>query len=204
MTIQRQQSTILIVDDNIDNLNLLFNFLMINKFKVLIKQSGESALKFIELINPYPDLILLDVMMPGLDGFETCRRLKNNEKTRDIPIIFMTALSNTLDKIKAFELGAVDYVTKPFRQEEVLVRINTHLTLHQLQQQLIAKNTELEKQHHLALQLNVKLQRKNKELEQLNATLKKEIQDRQRAEIALENVQQELLILGNFSKMSKK
>jgi two-component system sensor histidine kinase/response regulator len=140
--------------------------------------------------------------MPEMDGFETCKQLKNNSKTRDIPIIFMTALSTTLDKVKAFELGAVDYVTKPFRQEEIVARINTHLTLRRLQQQLIAKNAELEKQHCIALQLNTQLQHKNEELEQLNTTLQKEVQDRQRAETALKNIQQELLILGNFSKMA--
>jgi signal transduction histidine kinase len=90
-----------------------------------------------------PDLILLDILMPGIDGFETCRQLKNIPQTQDIPVIFMTALSETSDKVKGFQLGAVDYVTKPFQQEEVLARINTHLTIRQLQNQLQVQNEQL-------------------------------------------------------------
>jgi DNA-binding response OmpR family regulator len=82
--------------------------------------------------------------MPGIDGFETCRRLKANPKTEEIPIIFMTALSETIDKVKGFELGAVDYITKPFHNEELLVRVKTHLRVHNLQKQLATKNSELE------------------------------------------------------------
>jgi DNA-binding response OmpR family regulator len=101
-----------------------------------------------------PHLILLDVMMPGMNGFEVCRRLKENTKTQDIPVIFMTALSDTDDKIKGFQLGAVDYVTKPFEPEEVLSRIRTHLTLYCLQQQVQTRNVELETQN---LQLKDKI-----------------------------------------------
>ncbi len=90
-----------------------------------------------------PDIILLDVIMPGIDGFETCRQLKRDPQTQGIPIIFMTALSETVNKIKGFELGAVDYITKPFQQEEVLARINTHLTIRNLQKELQIKNERL-------------------------------------------------------------
>jgi len=121
------QTTILIVDDIPENISTLFHFLDANNFEVLVARDGESALELIEYEQP--SLILLDVMMPGIDGFETCKRLKANAKTQDIPIIFMTALSETVDKLKGFKLGAVDYITKPIKQEEVLARINIHLTI---------------------------------------------------------------------------
>ncbi|WP_069471013.1 sensor histidine kinase [Candidatus Marithrix sp. Canyon 246] len=130
------QSTILIVDDVPENISTLFHFLDINNFEVLVARDGESALELIEYQRP--DLILLDVMMPGIDGFETCRRLKTNSNTKEIPVIFMTALSDTLDKVKGFEIGAVDYITKPIQQEEALARINTHVTIYKLKQQLEA------------------------------------------------------------------
>ncbi|MEK8020010.1 MAG: response regulator [Candidatus Parabeggiatoa sp.] len=154
--------TILIVDDIPDNVSTLFHFLDTHDFEVLVARDGEAALELIDYERP--DLILLDVMMPGIDGFETCRRLKADVKTQEIPIIFMTALSDTLDKVKGFELGAVDYITKPIHQEEVLARINTHITLRHLQQQLEVKNTELETK-------NVELETKNAELEAKNAEL---------------------------------
>ncbi len=126
-----QLDTVLIADDTPENLSVLFDFLIANDFKVLVAENGEDALENAK--EEHPDLILLDVMMPGIDGFETCRQLKNNPQTQDIPVIFMTALSDTLEKVKGFELGAVDYVTKPFQQEEVLARIKTHLTIRKLQ-----------------------------------------------------------------------
>ena len=155
--------TILIVDDVPANVSVLFDFLTTNEFEVSVAQSGESALQLLEY--EIPDLILLDVMMPpGIDGFETCRRLKANATTKDIPVIFMTALSDAGDKVKGFQVGAVDYVTKPFQQEEVLARIHTHLTLRHLQQQLQVKNTELESK-------NVELSYKNSELEAFSHTV---------------------------------
>jgi len=137
-----QKPKILMVDDVPSNLKVLSTFMRSNHFDVFVAEDGEIALEIVEY-NP-PHLILLDVMMPHMDGFETCKRLKANSKTQEIPVIFMTALSDTVDKIKGFELGAVDYITKPFQQEEILLRINTHLKIHHLQQQLQAKNTELE------------------------------------------------------------
>jgi signal transduction histidine kinase len=129
-----QQNLILIVDDNPTNVKVLFDLLQELGFRVLVAKSGESALEKLEVITP--DLILLDVMMPGIDGFETCRRLKNSEVTEDIPIIFMTALSDVVDKTKGLNLGAVDYITKPFQQEEVIARINVHLKLRNLNKHL--------------------------------------------------------------------
>jgi signal transduction histidine kinase len=145
-----ERSIILIVDDNQTNLDVLFELLKNYGFKVLVAQDGESAIEQIQYIHP--DLILLDIMMPGIDGFETCRRLKEDPPTQDIPIIFMSALSDTVDKVKGFQTGAVDYITKPFQHEEVLSRIDTHLTIRSLQKKLEEKNTEL-------AQLNQNLER---------------------------------------------
>ncbi|MGE5655601.1 MAG: response regulator [Actinomycetota bacterium] len=136
-----ERSIILIVDDNQTNLDVLFELLRNYGFKVLVAIDGESALEQLEYIHP--DLILLDIMMPGFDGFETCRRLKADPEKQDIPIIFMTALSDTVDKVKGFKMGAVDYITKPFQYQEVISRINTHLTICNLQKKLQEKNREL-------------------------------------------------------------
>src|SRR5512137_916390 len=115
---QPNATTILIVDDNPTNLGVLFNALSQMGFKVLVAEDGERALNQVERIQP--QLILLDVLMPGIDGFETCRRIKTLEAGKAIPIIFMTALSDTVDKLKGFEAGGVDYITKPLQHEEIL------------------------------------------------------------------------------------
>lgn len=128
------RGTILVVDDNPTNIQVLFDLLNESNYRVAIAKSGEIALK--RLQGNLPDLILLDVMMPGIDGFETCRRLKASDLTKDIPVIFMTALSDTVDKVKGLKLGAVDYITKPIQHEEVLARIDVHLQLRQLNQTL--------------------------------------------------------------------
>ncbi|HEY9709795.1 MAG TPA: response regulator, partial [Oculatellaceae cyanobacterium] len=112
----KKQNLILIVDDDSTNLKLLFTFLKESGFKVLVAKDGESAIEKLQEVSP--DLILLDVKMPGIDGFETCRRLKESVVTNDIPVIFMTVLSETIDKLQGLSLGAVDYITKPFQQEE--------------------------------------------------------------------------------------
>ncbi len=128
------QDKLLIVDDIPANISLLLDFLTDVGFKVLVAKDGEAAIKKAEYARP--DLILLDVMMPGIDGFEVCKRLKAMSTTQNIPIIFMTALSDTVDKVKGFSLGAVDYITKPLQAEEVLARVSSHLNLCKLQQQL--------------------------------------------------------------------
>ena len=130
-----QQNSILIVDDTPTNLKVLFTLLNQSGFKVSIAKSGESALEKVKEV--LPDLILLDVMMPGIDGFETCRRLKADPRTKDIPVIFMTVLSEVVDKVKGLNLGAVDYITKPIEQDEVLARINVHLELRKAQLRLV-------------------------------------------------------------------
>jgi two-component system sensor histidine kinase/response regulator len=134
--------SILVIEDNPANLSVLFNLLNETGFEVSVSLDGESAIRSAE--EGHPDIILLDVMLARIDGFEICRRLKASEKTQAIPVIFMTALTKTVDKVKGFELGAVDYITKPFEPEEVLVRIKTHLTIQKLQQDLCLKNEELQ------------------------------------------------------------
>ncbi|MBN1221586.1 MAG: PAS domain S-box protein, partial [Anaerolineae bacterium] len=129
-----QDHTILIIDDDASTLKALVSYLQGLGFKPLAARSGERGLDVAR--RSQPDLILLDVMMPGLDGFETCRRLKAEPTLKDIPVIFLTALSNAADKIKGFEAGAVDYITKPIQNQEVLARINIHLRLHELTERL--------------------------------------------------------------------
>ncbi|MEA5574603.1 response regulator [Calothrix sp. UHCC 0171] len=118
---------ILLVDDNPNNLKVLSEAIQRYGWKARMATDGESAIEQTEYAAP--DLILLDVMMPGIDGFETCRRLKANSITQNIPVIFMTALSDATDKVKGLEIGAVDYITKPFQQEEVIARLKLHLKI---------------------------------------------------------------------------
>ena len=134
MTEPRDTSSILIVDDMPANLAVMSEALSDAGYDVAAALSGDRALQQIQ--HYLPDLILLDIQMPGIDGFETCRRLKANPETADIPVIFMTALSDAASKVKAFNLGAVDYVTKPFQEMEVLARVATHIKLHRLNQSL--------------------------------------------------------------------
>ncbi len=133
-----EQSDILAVDDNPDNLRLLAGILKKMNFKVRPAKDGQTALKS-AISNP-PDLILMDILMPGMDGYETCTHMKADNRTREIPVIFVSALDASLDKVKAFKVGGVDYVSKPFNEEELLARITTHLSLRNMQKSL-AKQT---------------------------------------------------------------
>ena len=133
--------SILIVDDTPNNLDVLVDFLQEYGFTLRIALSGESALQRIRYNAP--SIVLLDVLLPGMDGFETCRHLKADPATRQIPIIFMTSLASAEDKVHGFEVGAVDYVTKPLQQAEVLARITTHLRQQGLAQTLRAQNQQL-------------------------------------------------------------
>ena len=137
-----QPAAVLIVDDDPANLELLFQHLSQAGYRVLVAETGQLALERAELAQP--EAILLDVMMPGMDGFETCRRLKQQATTQAIPVIFMTALADTADKVKGFAAGGVDYVTKPFQPEELLARVQAHTTVYLLQKELRRKNSELE------------------------------------------------------------
>ena len=154
---------ILIVDDNPNNLGVLSDFLWDMGFEVLVARDGESALQKTQYAAP--DLILLDVMMPGIDGFETCRQLKSQPTTRDIPVIFMTALSESANKVKGLSLGAVDYITKPFQQDEVLARVKLHLKLHTLNQTLAEQNLNLQQEVETRKAAEAELQSLNQELE---------------------------------------
>lgn len=134
--------TILVIDDSPTNLEILHDVLGGAGYEVLVEMDGVSGIEQVES-NP-PDLILLDVMMPKMDGFETCRKLQENPSTKDIPIIFITALTEAEEKVKGLNLGAVDYITKPFEQQEVLARINLHLKLRKLNLELDQQKQELE------------------------------------------------------------
>ena len=127
-------ASILIVDDTPANLEVLGGMLKEHGYKVRQATSGEMALRTAGA-NP-PDLILLDIMMPGMDGYEVCRRVKADAQLREIPVIFISALSETMDKVKAFSTGGVDFITKPFQFEEVEARVATHLTMRLHQRQL--------------------------------------------------------------------
>lgn len=133
---------ILIIDDNVTNLKVAIQQLAAYGLDIVIARNGERGLE--RAAYAQPDLILLDVQMPGIDGFETCRRLKADEVTRDIPVIFMTALSDVADKVRGFAVGGVDYVTKPIQAEEVWARVKTHLTIRDLQLEMSERISELD------------------------------------------------------------
>ena len=135
-------ATILIVDDTPNNLQVLFSYLETAGFQVLLAEDGNSAIQIAQ--TQKPDLILLDVLMPEIDGFATCRQLKSQASTKEIPIIFLTALSETVNKVQGFKLGGVDYITKPIEQEEVLARIQTHLKIQKMGRVLAIQNQELQ------------------------------------------------------------
>jgi sigma-B regulation protein RsbU (phosphoserine phosphatase) len=134
--------SILLVDDNPTNLQVLFQTLDGAGCKLLIAKNGEIAISIAG--KALPDLILLDIMMPGIDGYEVCRQLKSNAATSDIPVIFLSALGDTEDKVKGLQLGAVDYITKPFQPDEVIARVNTHLTIHRLKREVESQKDQLE------------------------------------------------------------
>ncbi|MFN2109348.1 MAG: response regulator [Anaerolineae bacterium] len=158
--------TVLIIDDNANSLSTLSDYLLEYNFEVLIARNGEQGIARAQLVHP--DLILLDIVMPGIDGFETCRRLKADPDTQVIPIIFLTALSDTEHKVKGFQLGAVDYITKPLQREEVLARVLTHLRLHELTNRL-----------------EQTVQARTVELREINRQLQEQIAERERVEAAL-------------------
>ncbi|MCB1189613.1 MAG: hybrid sensor histidine kinase/response regulator [Leptospiraceae bacterium] len=137
-----KKSIILIVDDNFENLQVLGNTLKERGYIPAFAQSGEIALNYLK--KKKPDLILLDVMMPEMDGYEVCKILKKNEETKDIPVIFLTAITEIDAVVKGFEYGGVDYVTKPFNVKELMTRISTHLELKNTKEKLLQKVSELE------------------------------------------------------------
>lgn len=154
------KGTILVVDDTPASIGMLQSALEQENYEVLIATSGQKALDRVDLI--LPDLILLDIMMPGIDGYETCLQLKSRKSTQDIPVIFLSALSETFDKVRAFSIGGVDYLTKPVEPEELLVRVKTHIRIHQLEKELLIANKELEQ----------RVGERTAELTRLNASLR--------------------------------
>ena len=134
---------ILIVDDKLPNLRLLSNMLTEHGYKVRGVANGSMALTVAD--SATPDLVLLDINMPEMDGYEVCQRLKSGGRTREIPVIFISALNEAFDKVKAFAVGGVDYIAKPFQIEEVLARVENHLTLRSLQKELQLSNENLER-----------------------------------------------------------
>jgi diguanylate cyclase (GGDEF)-like protein/PAS domain S-box-containing protein len=186
--------TILMVDDTPAFLGLLAQVLEVRGDRVLVAEDGEEALRRVQFV--LPDLILLDVMMPGIDGFTTCRRLKENEDLRDVPVIFMTALAESADKLAGFTAGGVDYVTKPFQLDEVLARINTHLALRSAQRKLAEQNDMLQREVALRQEIETYLQHayelleervalRTEELARANARLIAEVEERRRIEVTL-------------------
>jgi DNA-binding NtrC family response regulator len=141
----------LLVDDNATNLQVLYQTLEGRGYRLLAARNGRDALSIAQ--RAVPDLILLDVMMPEMDGFETCARLKVDARTRDIAVIFLSALAEASDRVRGLELGAVDFVNKPFQAQEVLARVRTHLTIRDLQKQLRQRNQELEHELSVAQEL---------------------------------------------------
>lgn len=142
MTTQRStQARILAVDDNPMNLDILCSILQARGYETMAANGGEQAIAIAR--DELPDLVMLDINMPGMNGYEVCATLKSDEATRDIPVIFLSALDHALDKVKAFEAGGADYVTKPFQAPEILARINNQLKLARLQREMEEKNAEL-------------------------------------------------------------
>ncbi len=169
-TLQKHEQHLLIVDDQPKNIQVIGTIIRGKGYLASFAQSGREALELVKQ-NP-PDLILLDIMMPEMDGFETCRRLKENPETKNIPVIFLSALSDTMDKVQGFELGAVDYLTKPIQREEFLIRIQTHLEI-----QMHRKHLEEEVQKR-----TIELENHAAELEILNQQLQREIVEHLEAE----------------------
>ena len=137
-----EDESLLLVDDNPTNLQVLYQTLETTGCKLLVAKNGETALSIAQKASP--DLILLDIMMPGIDGFEVCRRLKADPATEGIPVIFLSALTDTKDKVQGLQLGAVDYISKPFQPDEVIARVETHLTIHRLKREVEQKKDALE------------------------------------------------------------
>lgn len=191
---QLNKTIILIVDDSPNNLEILAETLTSAGFEIAVALDGETALE--QIAYDQPTLILLDVMMPGVDGFEICRRLKANPDTEEIPIIFMTALTDTIDKVKGLNLGAVDYITKPFQQEEVLARVKVHLKLRTLTKTLEEQNTRLSEEVEQRTKAEAALQALTQELEE-----RVEERTNQLAQ-ALNNWQQAQALLVQNEKMS--
>jgi len=136
-------ATLMVVDDNPVNLQLLFESLGTAGYRILVCEDGETSVQQAKAAQP--DLILMDVLLPGMNGYDSCRAIRSQDETSDIPIIFLTALTQTSDKLEGFEAGGVDYLTKPLQLREVLARVSTHLSLRSLRRKLEERNQELKR-----------------------------------------------------------
>ena len=187
MQLEQPKGDILIIDDTLENLQILSQILSEAGYEVRPARNGKLALKLAG--TSQPDLILLDIIMPDMDGYAVCQALKENELTRDIPIIFVSALSKAFDKVRAFTVGGVDYVTKPFQHEEVLARVRMHLMLRHQQQRIQEQNALLEV--------------KNRDLSELTAKLEIELAERRRISEELAKANQKLQRLAILDGLTK-
>jgi len=174
------QGKILVVEDTPNTVQMISDILSAAGYQVFVAMTGEKALDRADKI--LPDVILLDILLPEMDGYEICRRLKSRESTAALPVIFLSALTETFDKIKGFELGAVDYLAKPIAAEELLARVRTHVTIHRLRR-------DLEEANHL---LEARVAARTAELSALNRALAHEIAERTRAEQEVRQLNVEL------------
>ena len=165
-----RKQEILIVDDTPNNLRFLSTMLMEEGYEVRKALNGQMALKSVS--SDPPDLILLDIRMPEMSGYEVCQQLKAQEQTKEVPVIFLSALDNAMDKVMAFNVGGVDYITKPFQFEEVLVRVKTHLALCKLQKQLQEQNERLQQEIRQRQKAEAELREANERLQRFSRYVK--------------------------------
>lgn len=181
--------TVLVVDDVSANLAVVSENLARHGFRLRVARTGQAALKIAQ--RTPPDLILLDVQLPDLDGFEVCRRLKADNRTSEIPVIFMTVMNQTEDKVRGFDVGGVDYITKPVQHEEVLARVTTHLRLRELSRKLEESKENLEQ----------RVAERTSELAHTNLSLRREIVERQQMEVALQHLNRELRAISDCNQV---
>ncbi|WP_437681848.1 hybrid sensor histidine kinase/response regulator [Sorangium sp. So ce131] len=189
---------VLLVDDDPGSLKLLSEALAGQPFTLAVAVDGEMALR--QIRREPPDLVLLDAVMPGLDGFEVCRRLKADPATREVPVLFMTVLADTASRVRGLELGAVDYVTKPFVREELVARVRTQLALRAAARALSEKNDELARAR---ASLELEVARRTEELRAANQRLAREVELNRTAEIKVQKAQNELAHLNRVSAVSE-
>ncbi|WP_437627224.1 hybrid sensor histidine kinase/response regulator [Sorangium sp. So ce1151] len=190
---------VLLVDDDPGSLKLLSEALAGQPLLSLaVAIDGEMALR--QIRREAPDLVLLDAVMPGMDGFEVCRRLKADPATREIPILFMTVLADTASRVRGLELGAVDYVSKPFVREELVARVRTQLAIHAAARALSEKNEELARAQ---ASLELEVARRTEELRAANERLARELELTRTAELKVQKAQDELAHLNRVSAMSE-